>query len=68
MPDETWSWPDTMDATVAAPESHRVLYEDDRTRVLEVVIPPGVRARAHPRPVENIDQVAYHAYRVELKG
>jgi hypothetical protein len=52
MPDETWSWPDTMDATVAAPESHRVLYEDDRTRVLEVVIPPGVREpeHTHARP------------------
>src|SRR5215471_17245593 len=41
-----WPWPKTMDALVAAPASHRVLLENDRVRVLEVVIEP--RTRAHP--------------------
>ena len=30
-----------MDALLAAPASHRVLLENDRVRVLEVVIEPG---------------------------
>jgi hypothetical protein len=29
----TWPWPDTLDAVVAAPGSHRVVFENERTRV-----------------------------------
>jgi hypothetical protein len=28
-----WTWPPSMDAVVAAPESHRVLFENDDVRV-----------------------------------
>src|SRR5262245_29338302 len=42
-----WPWPDSLDAVVAAPESHRVLFEDERTRVLEVTIAAGVREPEH---------------------
>lgn len=108
-----------MDAAVAAPDSHRVLMETDRVRVVEVVVEPGVREPVHthrwpgvmwidrpariryygesgdleletpewpegesattaphrtewmepegPHAVENVDEVAYHAIRVELK-
>jgi hypothetical protein len=43
----TWPWPDTLDAVVAAPRSHRVLFENERTRVLEVMIGPGQRELTH---------------------
>lgn len=36
-----WPWPRELDALVAAPDSHRLLLETDRVRVLEVVIEPG---------------------------
>jgi quercetin dioxygenase-like cupin family protein len=36
-----WPWPLELDALIAAPDSHRVLFENDRVRVLEVVIEPG---------------------------
>lgn len=42
-----WPWGDELDAVVAAPASHRVLLENDRVRVLEVVILPGEREPAH---------------------
>jgi hypothetical protein len=42
-----WPWPDSLDAVLAAPDSHRVLSENDRTRVLEVIIAPGEREPEH---------------------
>ena len=42
-----WPWGDERDAVAAAPESHRVLLENDNVRVLEVVIRPGEREPAH---------------------
>jgi predicted metal-dependent enzyme (double-stranded beta helix superfamily) len=114
-----WPWPDSLDAVEAAPDSHVVLLENERVRVVEVVIPPGEKEPRHthrwpsvmlvdraariqyydetgevayesperpadeaadrtppevewmgpegPHAVENIDDVPYHALRVELK-
>lgn len=38
---------DRTDAVIAAPSSHKVLLENSRVRVLEVVIPPGMTEPAH---------------------
>jgi hypothetical protein len=43
----SWPWPDSLDAVVAAPNSHRVLFENEHTRVLEVTIAPGDREPEH---------------------
>jgi hypothetical protein len=40
-------WPESLDAVVAAPGSHRVVFENERTRVLEVIIGPGEREPEH---------------------
>jgi hypothetical protein len=42
-----WTWPPSMDAVVAAPGSHRVLFENDDVRVLEVTIAAGHREPEH---------------------
>src|SRR6266545_1567188 len=42
-----WPWPDSLDAVVAAPGSHRVVLENETTRVLEVTIAPGEREPQH---------------------
>ncbi|WP_435178868.1 cupin domain-containing protein [Halorussus sp. AFM4] len=42
-----WPWPESLDAAEAAPESHEVLLENDRVRVVEVAIPPGEREPVH---------------------
>jgi hypothetical protein len=38
---ESWPWPDSLDALVAAPEHHALLLEDERVRVLHTTIPAG---------------------------
>ena len=40
-------WPARLDAMAAAPNSHRVLLENERVRVLEVVVKPGEREPVH---------------------
>lgn len=45
--EKSWDWPPSMDAVVAAPESHRVLFENDDVRVLEVTIAAGHREPEH---------------------
>ena len=35
------TWPQELEATVAAPDNHRVLLENDQVRVLEVTLAPG---------------------------
>jgi quercetin dioxygenase-like cupin family protein len=52
--EQPWSWPETMDALVAAPGSHRVLLENDRVRVLEVVIEPRTREPEHTHRAESV--------------
>ena len=41
------SWPDSLDAVVAAPDHHRILLENDRVRVLEVTVKPHEKEPIH---------------------
>jgi hypothetical protein len=48
MPDTNETeWPPHLDALVAAPANHRLLFEDDAVRVLEVTVEPGERENLH---------------------
>jgi quercetin dioxygenase-like cupin family protein len=49
-----WPWPETMDATSAASSSHRVLLDNDRVRVLDVVIEPGTREPEHTHRAPSV--------------
>jgi hypothetical protein len=40
-------WPDELDALVAAPDHHSLLYENDRVRVLDTRIGPGDQTPVH---------------------
>ena len=42
-----WTWPDALDALTAAPDSHRLLFENDTVRVLETRIAPGETTQLH---------------------
>jgi hypothetical protein len=42
-----WTWDDRLEATVAAPDVHKVLYENDHVRLLEVTIHSGVKEPFH---------------------
>lgn len=35
---EKWAWPDSLDALKAAPDNHKVVYEDDNVRILAVIL------------------------------
>jgi hypothetical protein len=64
---QLWPWPNTMDALVAAPDSHRVLFENDRVRVLDVLIEPGTREPEHTHRAPSvmlIDEPAHIRYYV----
>lgn len=54
MTEQAWPWPTTLDALVAAPDSHRVLLENDRVRVLEVVVEPHTREPEHTHQAASI--------------
>lgn len=43
----SWPWPDELEGTIAAPDSHEVRLETDEVRVLEVVIEPGACEPEH---------------------
>ncbi|MBB5058689.1 hypothetical protein HDF16_003403 [Granulicella aggregans] len=44
---ETSDWPDHLDALIAAPGHHRLLFENDAVRVVETILPPGERTPLH---------------------
>jgi hypothetical protein len=44
---DVWPWPDSLDAVVAAPGSHRVVLENATIRALQVTIAPGEREPEH---------------------
>jgi hypothetical protein len=44
---DPWPWPADLDAVVAAPGFHTVLYEDDRVRVLDGRVAPGEIVPVH---------------------
>lgn len=51
------SAPDQLDAVIAAPASHRIIFENDRVRVLSVTIPPGRTEPVHTHAWPSIMRV-----------
>jgi hypothetical protein len=51
---DQWPWPDDLDACIAAPASHHVLFENDAVRVLEVIIEPGPREPLHTHRAPSV--------------
>ena len=44
---EDWTWPAELDALVAAPGTHRLLFQNETVRVLETRIAPGETTEVH---------------------
>ncbi len=51
---EPQSWSDELDAVRAAPNSHKVLFENAIVRVLEVRVPPGTKEPFHQHHLPSI--------------
>src|SRR5947209_137254 len=45
---------ESLDGVILAPESHRVVKEDEKIRVLEISIPPGEKEPFHTHPRSSI--------------
>lgn len=43
----SWEWPDSLDALVAAPKHHSLLFENERVRVVHTHIPVGDLVPVH---------------------
>jgi hypothetical protein len=46
-PSDPASWDPNLDAVAAAPRHHKVLFENDNLRVLEVILAPGDEEPVH---------------------
>ncbi len=42
-----WPWPEELDALIAAPRHHKLLFENNKVRVLDTCIPPGEMTAVH---------------------
>ena len=43
----TRQWPPELDALIAAPQHHRLLFENEFVRILDTHIPPGEKTNLH---------------------
>lgn len=42
-----WPWPDSLDAVIAAPRHHTLVFENEKVRVLDTRIPAGDTVPVH---------------------
>jgi len=49
-----WPWPDSLDAVKAAAENHRIVYEDDKVRILEVILQPNEFEHLHTHKLPSV--------------
>jgi hypothetical protein len=42
-----WTWPEELDALIAAPQHHKLLHENDFVRVIDTLIPPNEITELH---------------------
>ena len=57
-------WTPENDALAAAPQHHKLLFENDEVRVLEVSVPPGVREPLH---AHRYPSVLYYVSAAHMK-
>jgi hypothetical protein len=56
-----WPWPNSLDAVIAAPDHHKLLFENELVRVLEVRIAPGDLVPVHTHRWPASIYVAKHS-------
>lgn len=49
-----WHWPDSLDAAKAAPANHRIIFENDKVRILEVLLRPYESEPMHTHKLPSI--------------
>ena len=49
-----WIWPDSLDAVKAAPQNHHVIFENDKIRILEVILNPYEYEQLHVHRLPSV--------------
>lgn len=49
-----WTWPDSLDAVKAASSNHRVVFENDKIRILEVLLRPHEFETMHTHRLPSV--------------
>ncbi len=62
-----WPWDDSLDAVAAAPDSHVVLLENERVRVIGVEIKAGEKEPAHTHRDSSV-MIVYQPTRIKYFG
>jgi quercetin dioxygenase-like cupin family protein len=52
-----WTWPDELDALIAAPGHHQLLLQNARVRVLQTVVPVAERTPVHTHRWAHVEYV-----------
>ena len=67
---QSWSWPDSLDALIAAPDHHTLLFENDRVRLIQTRILPGqiVPLHTHRWPAVLLMSSWSHFIRRDASG
>lgn len=71
---ENWNWPDSLDALIAAPKNHELVFQDDEVRVLKVTVVPGVTDPIHTHKGKSIvwvtqtSPILYNVYDFDEQG
>ena len=49
-----WKWADSLDAVKAAPQNHRVIFENDKIRILDVTLQPYEYEQMHTHRLPSV--------------
>ena len=60
---QEWPWDESLDAAIAAPDSHRIILENESIRTVEVNIPPGTKEPMHTHRNPSI-MVVYQSAKI----
>jgi hypothetical protein len=61
QPADSWEWPDSLDAVVAAPDHHSVLFENERVRVLDARVDRGDTVPLHTHRWPGVQYISSFA-------
>jgi hypothetical protein len=53
-PAKDWPWPASLDPAIAAPRNYKLLWENDKLRLIEVTIRPGEKVPMHDDPYPSV--------------
>jgi len=54
---DPWPWPETLDGPIAAADNHRVIFENERVRVLETRIRAGATTPVHTHGAPTVTYI-----------